>query len=92
MIRLRTEYLFSLQRYNEIGFHFVNGLLYTRDQYYESIKVAPPGNDIKLIKASPSSYTHASLRKHLDVVYNYARTISLAKELKGSLLPSLFMK
>ena len=56
--------------------------LYTWDQYCEGIKVVPSGNDIKFIKTSPSPYSHESLRKYLDVVYNYASTISLAKELK----------
>ncbi|MEO8855227.1 MAG: DUF4846 domain-containing protein, partial [Ginsengibacter sp.] len=46
------------------------------------LKVVPAGNDIKLIKGTPSPYTHESLRKYLDVVYNYASTISLPKELK----------
>lgn len=81
LMRLRAEYLFQQQRYHEIEFHFVNGLLYKWDQYCEGIKVAPKGSDIKLIKGSPSAYTHESLRKYLDVVYNYASTISLAKEL-----------
>ncbi len=82
LMRLRAEYLFQQQRYHEIGFHFVNGLLYTWDEYCEGEKVVQAGNDIKLIKTSPSPYTHESLRKYLDVVYNYASTISLAKELK----------
>jgi len=82
LMRLRAEYLFEQHRYHEIGFHFVNGLLYKWDEYCRGIKVAPAGNDIKLIKAMPSPYTHESLRKYLDVVYNYASTISLAKELK----------
>lgn len=82
LMRLRAEYLFQQQRYHEIGFHFVNGRRYTWDQYCEGLKVIPAGNDIKLIKGPPSPYTHESLRKYLDVVYNYASTISLAKELK----------
>lgn len=82
LMRLRAEYLFQQQRYHEIGFHFVNGLLYKWDQYCDGIKVVSSGDDIKLIKASPSPYTHKSLRSYLDVVYNYASTISLAKELK----------
>ena len=82
LMRLRAEYLFQQDRYHEIGFHFVDGMLYTWDQYCNGLKVLPKGNDIKLIKSSPSPYTHESLRKYLDVVYNYASTISLTKELK----------
>ena len=82
LMRLRAEYLFEQHRYHEIGFHFVNGFLYKWDQYCKGIKVAPAGNTIKLIKAAPSPYNHESLRRYLDIVYNYASTISLAKELK----------
>lgn len=82
LMRLRAEYLFQQQRYHEIGFHFVNGLFYTWDKYCEGLKVSYTGNDIKLIKTAPSAYSHESLRKYLDIVYNYASTISLAKELK----------
>lgn len=81
IMRLRAEYLFQQKRYNEIGFHFVNGTFYTWDQYCDGIKVVPAGNGVKLINGSPSPHTHVSLRKYLDVVYNYASTISLAKEL-----------
>ena len=82
LMRLRAEYLFQQNRYHEIGFHFVNGMLYTWDQYCEGLKVLPKGNDVELFNGSPSPYTHESLRKYLDVVYNYASTISLTKELK----------
>lgn len=82
IMRLRAEYLFQQKRYHEIGFHFVNGIFYKWDEYCEGKKVVSNGNGIKFINGSPSPYTHESLRKYLDVVYNYASTISLAKELK----------
>lgn len=82
IMRLRAEYLFKQKRFDEIGFHFVSGNFYTWADYCEGKKVMPSGNGIKIINGSKSPYTHESLRKYLDVVYNYASTISLAKELK----------
>ena len=82
LIRLRAEYLYSRQRYNEIGFHFVNGKFYTWNAYCKGIKIISNGRDITTGQAS--AYTHESLRKYLDIVYEYASTISLAKELKAA--------
>ena len=82
IMRLRAEYLFQQQRYHEIGFHFVNGTFYTWDEYCKGKKVVSAGNGIKFVNGSPSPYSHESLRKYLDIVYNYASTISLTKELK----------
>ena len=47
-------------------------------------KPIPSGNDVKFVTGSPSEKNHASLRKYLDLVYTYASTISLAKELKNA--------
>ncbi|MEO9012181.1 MAG: DUF4846 domain-containing protein [Ginsengibacter sp.] len=82
IMRLRAEYLFQQNRYREIGFHFVSGNYYKWDDYCDGKRVVPAGNGIKFIKGSASPYTHESLRKYLDIVYNYASTISLVKELK----------
>ena len=41
------------------------------------------GNSLKWITGVPADKTHASLRSYLDIVYDYANTISLCKELKS---------
>ena len=82
LMRLRAEYLFARKRYNEIGFHFTGGQYYSWNDYCNGKKPVPAGNNIRFVTAEPSAKTHASLRKYLDIVYTYASTISLAKELK----------
>jgi len=82
LMRLRAEYLFSQNRYNEIGFHFVSGQYYTWMQYCKGVRSKSAGNKVVFIKENPCRQTHETLRKYLDIVYNYASTISLAKELK----------
>ncbi len=82
LMRIRAEYLFGQKRYSEIGFHFVSGQYYSWDDYCNGLKIFPAGNNVKFVQGSSCSSTHENLRKYLDVVYTYASTISLAKELK----------
>lgn len=83
LMRLRAEYLFQQKRYNEIGFHFVSGNYYSWNDYCKGLRPVARGNGIKLVVTSVTSEkTHESLRRYLNIVYAYASTISLAKELK----------
>jgi len=81
LMRLRAEYLFAQNQLDKIGFHFVSGQFYSFKDYCAGKKPVPSGNSVKFITSSPSERDHASLRKYLDIVYTYASTISLAKEL-----------
>ena len=82
LMRLRAEYLFSRKRYDEIGFHFVSGHYYSWKSYCQGKRPVPNGNNIRLVNGSPAPETHESLRRYLDIVYTYASTLSLARELK----------
>jgi hypothetical protein len=83
LMRLRAEYLFQQKRYNEIGFHLVSGNYYTLNDYCKGLRPMAKGSGVKFITASPSEHTHESLRRYLNIVYSYASTISLSKELKA---------
>ncbi|MEP6584068.1 MAG: DUF4846 domain-containing protein [Ginsengibacter sp.] len=82
LMRIRAEYLFSQKRYDEIGFHFVNGHYYSYDDYCIGLRVMPAGKSLTFVSLDPCFKTHETLRKYLNIVYCYASTISLAKELK----------
>jgi hypothetical protein len=82
LMRLRAEYLFQQKRFNEIGFHFVSGDYYTWNDYCKGSRPVAKGSGVKFISVSSSEKNHESLRKYLDIVYSYASTISLSKELK----------
>jgi hypothetical protein len=82
LMRLRAEYLFQQKRYDDIGFHFVSGDYYKWSDYCKGLRPVPKGNGVKFVNSTPADQNHESLRRYLDIVYSYASTISLAKELK----------
>lgn len=81
LMRLRAEYLFSQRRFADIHFHFVSGQDYSFLDYCKGKRPVAQGNSVRFVSASPVDTNHSSLRRYLDVVYAYASTISLAKEL-----------
>jgi hypothetical protein len=82
LMRLRAEYLFARKRFDEIGFHFVSGQYYRFTDYCKGLKPVANGNAVRFITGVASERTHQNLRRYLNLVYMYASTISLAKELK----------
>ena len=84
LIRLRAEFLFAKKRFSEIGFHFTSGDFYSFDDYCNGKRPVPKGADVVFISSSPNPKDAKSLRKYLDIVYTYAGTISLAKELRNT--------
>lgn len=84
LMRLRAEYLFAQKRYREIHFHFVSGHDYSFDDFCKGKRPVAAGNDIRWVTNAPMAVSHQSLRNYLDIVYGYASTISLAKEMKSA--------
>jgi len=83
LIRMRSEYLFSQRKYAQIGFHFNSGIYYSLTDYLRGIRpVFRNGQQILAQTNAASGLSHTSLRKWLDIVYAYANTVSLCKELK----------
>jgi len=82
LMRLRSEYLFAAKKYNEIGFHFCSGQFYSWNMYCKGLRPVVHGNAVTWEKREPTLQTHHSLRNYLNIVYAYASTISLCKELK----------
>lgn len=83
LMRIRAEYLYSRMKYSQIGFHFNSGNFYSWEDYLQGIRPRLKGRILKLVyAAAPCKKSHVTLRKYLDIVFAYANTVSLCRELK----------
>ena len=82
VMRLRAEYLFSIQQPERIHFNFTNGFRAGFDKWMEGYRFSIQGNKVSWVKSAAPSSGHQSLRNYLEKVYSYAGTLSLSKELK----------
>ncbi|MEO0731632.1 MAG: DUF4846 domain-containing protein [Bacteroidota bacterium] len=82
VMRLRAEYLWSEERYNDISFNFVSGFPaeYRRWRGGERIRVR--GNTVNWVPGGGPDASYAAFRKYLTMVFAYAGTASLVHELK----------
>jgi hypothetical protein len=86
LIRLRSEYLFGQKKYDQIGFHFNSGDFYPFSAYLHGIRPVLRGNSVHLLQTTAPTpvISHRALRQYLDIVYAYANTVSLCRELKSA--------
>jgi len=78
VMRLRGEYLYQQKRYNEIAFHFVSGFYCDYIHYAEGYRYH---NDKWVLKAA-KDYSYPNFMRYMQLVFAYAGTLSLDKELK----------
>ncbi len=81
IIRLRAEYLFKQNKWHAIQFHFTNGDLATYADWRNGIRPKFTNNKIIWQQTAAIDTSYAGFRKYLELVFAYAGTISLAKEL-----------
>jgi len=80
VIRLRAEYLFKSKKFNEIQFHFTNGDLVSWNDYKKGIRAFVNGNSVDFRKTAEFDDSYTNFRNYLDLIFNYAGTISLNEE------------
>lgn len=79
VIRLRAEYLYS--RAQPIAFHFTSGDEASFARWSDGFRPKVSGNAVEWTKSAKKNDAYPSLRAYLDIVFTYAGTRSLAKEL-----------
>lgn len=81
IIRLRAEYLYRLRRFDAIHFNFTNGFNAEYSKWKEGSRISVKGNTCSWIESSAPSTEVAVFEKYLEIVYMYAGSQSLEKEL-----------
>ena len=77
VMRLRAEYLYQAKRYNEISFNFVSGFKCDYIHYANGYRYS---NDHWILKAK-KDYSYPTFMRYMELVFAYAGTLSLEKEL-----------
>lgn len=87
IMRLRAEWLFAAERFDDIAFNFTEGGRVPFSRWAKGERPNPSGKTWKKSAAADKSY--ASFRKYMDNVFAYAGTASLEKELNSASTPDL---
>jgi len=83
VMRLRAEYLYKMGQYDKIKFHFVSGFLADYTTWMNGSRIKVDGNNASWVKKTGYSNEYSSFRQYMDMVFAYAGTVSLEKELKS---------
>lgn len=82
VMRLYAEFLWKQNRKNEIAFHFTSGDLVKWMDYRDGNRPIIDGNSVSFRKTANFDDSYKNFRNYLDLIYNYAGTISLSRETK----------
>ena len=81
IMRLRAEYLWQKGAYEAIHFNFTNGFRVDYSKWRQGYKIRVKGNQTTWYKAKESATTYKDFRAYMNLIFAYAGTLSLAKEL-----------
>ncbi len=89
VLRLRAEYLYAQQRFDEIVFHFTSGDLFSWNDYKRGMRAVVNKNKVTFVQSAEPDDSYPNFRRYLDALYLYAGTISLFHETEPILHDSL---
>lgn len=84
VMRLRGEYLYSQKKYQDIAFNFTSGFRCDFVHYADGYRY---NNDRWVLKAK-KDYGYDNFLRYMTLVFSYAGTLSLQKELKTVINPA----
>ncbi|MBF0226594.1 MAG: DUF4846 domain-containing protein [Desulfobacterales bacterium] len=82
VIRLRAEYLYSIGNYDAIHFNFTSGHAAYFKKWIDGFRPIVKGNNVDWDKIEKHDSSYRNFRKYLNIVFSYAGSYSLSKELK----------
>ena len=81
-MRLRADYLYQHKKYDNIHFNFTNGFNAKYSKWRNGQRISVKGNKVSWYNGSTKSDSRSSFDKYLTMVFSYAGTLSLEKEMK----------
>lgn len=78
VMRLRAEYLYQKKDYNKISFNFVSGFKCDYNHYANGYRY----KNSKWMLTGRKDYSYTTFLRYLNLVFSYASTLSLEKELQ----------
>jgi uncharacterized protein DUF4846 len=81
VIRLRAEYLYHLKKYDNIHFNFTSGDEAKFTDWMQGLRPLVNNNNVKWKKSGKPGNDYPSFKKYLEIVFMYAGSYSLTKEL-----------
>ncbi len=82
VMRLRAEYLLKTKQYDLLHFNFTNGFNANYVKWRAGNRISVKGNNVTWVKTTKESLSYQSFKEYLNMVFTYAGTASLTKELK----------
>jgi hypothetical protein len=82
VIRLRAEYQFAVQDYDDISFNFTSGDTATFRNWINGYRPLVNGNNVRWKKTGKIDSSYQNFHNYLQVVFTYAGSYSLSKQLK----------
>jgi len=83
VMRLRADYFYSQKAFDKIHFNFTNGFKADYSKWRSGERISVKGNIVKWVKTAKPSDTYENYWNYMEMVFSYAGTASLAKELKA---------
>jgi len=81
VIRLRAEYFYSKGEYDSIHFNLTSGDNVPFRKWIEGYRPRIRGSRVRWVKSAKPDSSYTTFRKYLNLVFKYAGTFSLSKEL-----------
>ncbi|WNR46933.1 DUF4846 domain-containing protein [Paenibacillus roseipurpureus] len=82
VMRLRAEYLYGSGKQDQIHFNFTNGFKADYATWRKGNRIEVSGNKVSWAKRGAASDSYEVFRSYLNMVFAYAGTLSLSKEMK----------
>ena len=85
---IRAEYFYQKKEYDKINFNFVSGFNAQYSKWIQGYRINPNGKGSYYKKTSPSN-TYKDFRSFMNIVFGYAGTLSMEKEMKPQSLENM---